>query len=160
MENKKYEFTGETITIDIPMPYECEYNNEDEWHYERKILHRIKAIRDFGEIHAGDLGGWIEKEENLSHDGDCWVAENASVYSNAKVYHDARVYGDAKTSGDAWVCGNAQVFNNARVSGYARVYGDAAIFGEAKISGTANVFGNTEVSGDTKVFRSAPRKYL
>ena len=34
-----------------------------------KILHRIQAVRDFGNVKTGDLGGWIEKEENLSHGG-------------------------------------------------------------------------------------------
>ena len=28
-------------------------------------LHRIEALRDFGDVKKGDLGGWIEKEENL-----------------------------------------------------------------------------------------------
>lgn len=63
-------------------------------------LHRIKALRDFGNIKAGDLGGWIEKEENLSHDGDAWVCGNAKVYGNAKV------------SGSAKVCDNARVASN------------------------------------------------
>ena len=34
-----------------------------------KILHRIQAVRDFDNVKTGDLGGWIEKEENLSHGG-------------------------------------------------------------------------------------------
>lgn len=28
-------------------------------------LFRIKALMDFGNVRAGDLGGFIEKEENL-----------------------------------------------------------------------------------------------
>ena len=30
-------------------------------------LFRIKALIEFGNVKAGDLGGYIEKEENLSH---------------------------------------------------------------------------------------------
>lgn len=65
-------------------------------------LFRIRALIDFttkwGEtIHAGDLGGYVEKEENLSHKGNAWVCGNAKVYGNAEVY------------GDALVCGNALV---------------------------------------------------
>lgn len=37
-------------------------------------LFRIKALIEFGNVKAGDLGGYIEKEENLSHMGDAWVA--------------------------------------------------------------------------------------
>ena len=58
-------------------------------------LFQIKALVSFGDVAAGDLGGYIEKEENLSHDGDAWVYGDAQVYGNAKVYGDARVYGDA-----------------------------------------------------------------
>ena len=30
-------------------------------------LYRIKALIDFGDVKASDLGGYVEKEENLSH---------------------------------------------------------------------------------------------
>lgn len=58
---------------------------------EREVngLCRIKALRDFGNVKKGDIGGYIEKEANLSHDGDCWV------YDNAQVCGDALVYGNA-----------------------------------------------------------------
>ena len=66
-------------------------------------LFRIRALVDFttkwgDTIKAGDLGGYVEKEENLSHEGDAWVFGDAWVCGNAKVY------------GDAWVSGNAEVF--------------------------------------------------
>ena len=66
-------------------------------------LFRIKALIEFGNVKAGDLGGYIEKEENLSHMGNAWV------FGNAQVFGDARVFGNAWVSGDAWVSGNAQV---------------------------------------------------
>ena len=75
MNMKKYEFTGETKTVG------------------EKTLKRIKALRSFGDVKEGDLGGWLDSESNLSHDGDCWVCDNAEVSGNAKVYGDARVYG-------------------------------------------------------------------
>ena len=80
---KKYEFTGETKII------------------AGRTLHRIRALISFDDVAEGDLGGFIEKEENLSHDGDAWV------YGNARVYGDARVYDNAEVCGDARVCGNA-----------------------------------------------------
>ena len=74
-----------------------------------KTLYRIKALISFGNVSAGDLGGWIEKEKNLSQDGNAWV------YGDAKVYGDARVYGDAKVYGDARVCGDAKVYGDAHI---------------------------------------------
>ena len=54
-----------------------------------KKLFRIKALVAFGNVEKGELGGFIEKEDNLSHDGDAWVYGNAQVYGNARVYDDA-----------------------------------------------------------------------
>ena len=79
-------------------------------------LHRIKAVRDFDCVKAGDLGGFIESEKNLDHDGDAWVSDNARVFG------DAMVFGYAKVSGDAMVFGDAGVFGDARVPGNAKVH--------------------------------------
>ena len=89
--NRKYEFTGERCDW---MNRKYEFTGETKNWIGRK-LHRIRAVRDFGDVKAGDLGGWIEKERNLSHDGDAWVYGNARVYGNAEVYGNARVYGNA-----------------------------------------------------------------
>ena len=137
MENKKYEFTGVT---------------KETW---AGPLHQIRAIRDFGNVKAGDIGGWIEKEENLSHDGDCWVYENAEVYGNAVVYGDARVFRDAEVYGDAEVYENAEVYGNARVYENAEVYGDAVVYGDARVFGDAEVYGDARVFGDAEVCENA-----
>ena len=142
--SKKYEFTDETITVN------------------GITLHRIKALIDFDRfgIKAGDLGGFIEVEANLSHNGNAWVYGDALVYGNAlvsenaKVFPDALVYGNANVSGNARVSGNALVSGNARVSGNAKVSGNAWVSENAKISGDAWVYGNAKVSGNAKIKRS------
>ena len=71
-------------------------------------MHRIEAIETFGNVEAGEKGGWIEKEENLSQEGLCWVYGDARVYDNARVCGDAQVYGDAqiRSRGDIfWITG-------------------------------------------------------
>ena len=60
-------------------------------------LFRIKALISFSDVEKGELGGYVEKEENLSHSGNAWV------------YDDARVSGNARVYGNAWVSGNARV---------------------------------------------------
>ena len=69
-------------------------------------LFRIKALIEFGNVKAGDLGGYIEKEENLSHMGDAWVSDDARISGDAQVFGNARVSGDAQVSGDARVSGD------------------------------------------------------
>ena len=75
---KKFEFTGETKTISL--------------FFRTATLHRIRAVAEFGLVKIGDLGGWIEKEENLSHEGKAWVWGNAKVWGNAEVCGDAEVF--------------------------------------------------------------------
>lgn len=47
-------------------------------------LFRIKALISFGNVAKGDLGGYVKKEDNLSHSGDAWVYGNADyvVFKN------------------------------------------------------------------------------
>ena len=40
-------------------------------------FYQIQSLKDFGDVKKGDLGGWIEKENNLSQEGNCWVSDNA-----------------------------------------------------------------------------------
>ena len=129
----KYEFTGETKTVNTLL---------------RTITYRrIRAKVAFGIVKAGDVGGWIEKEENLSDDSNAWVS------GNARVSGDAWVFGNAEVSGNARVFGNAEVSGNARVFGDARVFGNARVSGDAEVSGNAWVSGDAEVSGDARVLK-------
>ncbi len=75
---RKYEFTGETRKIQLM--------------FRTVTLHRIRAVISFGLVDAGELGGWIEKEENLSHEGKAWVWGNAKVCGDAKVWGNAEVF--------------------------------------------------------------------
>ena len=130
-----------------------------------KTLYRIRALMAFGDVKEGELGGFLEKEENLDQSGNAWVSGDAWVCGNARVYDDARVcgnawvYDDARVSGDALVCGNAWVYGNARVYGNALVYGNARVYGnawvydDARVYGNAWVCGNARVYGDARVFR-------
>ena len=134
---KKYEFTGVTKN------------------HMGRILHQIKALVSFGDVKAGDLGGWIEKEENLSQDGDAWVYDDARVYGDARVHGDVLVYDNAWVYGNAWVRGNAWVCDNARVCGNAWVFDNAWVYGNAWVRGNARVCGNAWVRGNARVCGNA-----
>ena len=135
---KKYELTEETVTV---------YG---------KTLYRIRAVRDFGSVKTGEFGGYIEKEENLSHFGNAWISGDAWVYGNARVFGNAWVYGEVQVAGNAWVYGNAKVYGDARVSGDARVFDNAKVYGDARVSGNARVYGNAEVFNTRHFFVQGP----
>ena len=63
-------------------------------------LFQIKCTKSFNYAKEGDLGGYVEKDENLDQEGDAWV------------------YGDARVSGNAWVSGNAEIDNNNKHCGF------------------------------------------
>lgn len=62
-------------------------------------MFQIKCTKAFGLIKEGELGGFIEKEANLSQDGDAWVYGNARVYGNAWVSGDADIDSNDKHCG-------------------------------------------------------------
>ena len=79
-------------------------------------LFRIKCTRKIKYANVGDLGGFVEKEDNLS--GDAWVSDNAQVSGDARVYGDAWVYGDAQVYGNARVSGDADLNSNNKHCGF------------------------------------------
>lgn len=141
----KYKLTDETLT-----------------HYGR-TLHRIEALISFGNVKAGDKGGWVEREGNLSQEGKAWVYDEAKVYDNAMVSQNARVYRNTWIIDNSQIYGNARVYGNTRVIGYAQVHADAHIIGNVWIGDYAQVydsvcmsdnvciFGNTHISGSARV---------
>ena len=111
------------------------------------VVHRIRAVKDFTladgtEVKTGDIGGWIENEDNLSHHGKAWVFDEAMVYGFALVSGDAMVYGHARIYDDAEVFGESAVYENAEV------YEGAKVFGKSVISGNALIAGSSKVSSE------------
>src|SRR5260363_312371 len=111
-----------TAKTERNMSKKYELLKEDCIEHDGRTLYRIRARRDFKYVGTGQLGGYIEKEENLSHEGEAWVFAKARVLGDASVLSHARVFSSAQVYGDAWVYDNARVFCDARVSGNAWVF--------------------------------------
>ncbi|MBF0032556.1 hypothetical protein HAX39_08140 [Citrobacter freundii] len=142
---KKYELTSETRVLNDGV-----------------TLRRIKAIRNFGNVNKGTLGGWVQSEDNLSHFGNAWISGDSVVCHDAKVSDNAivrlsswvddnaHIYGDAKVIGGR-VHDNVQVFDEAKVSG--RIFDNVKIYGMAfvdscvTIMDNVHIFGNAEIKG-------------
>ena len=137
---EKYEFTGDTMI------------------FEGRTLKRIRFLRKVWEIEKGSIGGWIEREDNLSHEGDCCVLENSKVFGHA------RVEGDSVTGHSCVLKDNVIVKENSFVGGTAVIGADTIISGSAMIldesqvffylnsdSGEVNIKGNTMILGNTVI---------
>lgn len=151
---KKYKFTGEKKVLN------------------GVTLRRIVAVMDFYAqkpfnpdafdefeyrlIKKGTLGGWLESEENLSHKGFAWVADEACVYGKAKVIEGALVYGEAQIFDEASIENAACVFGRAKICGGTIVTCRAAIWDNADIScgyitDDARIYGNASLVGDSGI---------
>ena len=106
MSNQKYEIT-------------------DIAHEKYPFLHRIRALRDIGsEVKAGDLGGFVEHEGNLScEDEDSWIYNDAIAANGAFVYEGAVLRDHAVACGEAHICKGAVLSDRARAEDHAHVDG-------------------------------------
>ena len=128
---------------------------------DKEGLFRVKALRYFGDVEKGEIGGYVSGEDNLSHDGDCWIYNNAIVRDNARVCSNVKVSGNAEVRDNAvvcenaWVHGSAKVCGNARVCSNARVFCDAEVCDDAWVHGSATIDGNAIVRCDAEVHDNA-----
>lgn len=124
-------------------------------------LHRIQAVRDFSDVKAGDLGGFVESTSNLSQSGNCWIYDNACVFGNASVSIDAKVKDHAivyntykNTPGDSRlnrtsVSDSAVVENRAIVRNRAMIRHFAVVAGNAIIENDVQLTGHSFVGYDS-----------
>lgn len=122
MSNQKYEIT-------------------DIAHEVYPFLHRIRALHDIGdEVKAGDLGGFVESENNLSFkQGDnAWIFDNAISCNNATVDEGSSLRGESIVCENACISGGTKLFDYARAEDYAYVCG-GVIKGNARISDCAQI---------------------
>lgn len=124
------------------------------------IVYRICAVRNFALadgtiVHSGDLGGWVEKEDNLFHHDTAWVGDDAIVYGNARVGGRVWIHGNALVHGNARIYDTANVHDNAEIHGNSLIYGDAHIYGNVIVSGHARIYDSAEVCEEAEVFDNA-----
>lgn len=141
-KQKKYEFTGEKIYLSRYL-----------------ALQQIRALIDIPlhNVKKGDVGGYIQKQRNLSHDDDAWVADEAKVFGDAQVYDDALVKGIAVIKDNALISGNSVIDETVTISG-------SSLITSSKISGLTNIEGNVVIFnseiGKTSVGKSSPFEKL
>lgn len=151
---KKYELTEETITIS------------------GHILHRIRALKDFSDVKEGDLGGWVESEENLSQEGNCWIYDDAKIFDNAVVCgngvvkHKSECFGRTYITDNAKLCGHVTttshtvIAGNAKLSGFITTEGDIKIFDNVKVIGNVNLTGEITLCSNALLVAEEVTLYL
>ena len=134
---KKYKFTDETVTFGFVK------------------LHRIEALRSFGNVRKGDKGGFIESEDNLSHEGYSWVYNEAKVCGKAKVLNNARVHNHAIVGSHAEISNDAIIMGHAFINGLAKIYGYTTIKDYARVGGKVTIGGLSSIRDHAKIYGNA-----
>ena len=142
------------------------YEITDIAHEKYPFLHRIRALRDIGsEVKAGDLGGFVECESNLSFEtgDDAWIFDNAIAAGEGCVDkgsvlregplsvavlmrpNGTEMSGDSRAEDDAYIRG-ARLSRCARVSGNGMVLQSPTTKASPILTGSCAVYG--KVIGD------------
>ena len=108
------------------------YEVTDIRHRQYPFLRRIRALRDIGDkVKAGDLGGFVESEQNLSYEpGDeSWLFDDAVCCNEARVDKNSILRDNAEASGKAYITGGATLSCTVKAADRAQVCGAKLSFG-------------------------------
>lgn len=131
------------------------YEITDIVHPQYPWLHRIRALRDVREdVHAGDLGGFVQSEENLSQEGQCWVANNAVAAEESYISGDAIMWDYSCARGCAVISGKSRIGGEAIIEDHAIVT-SGYVHGNVHISGNAKIFANAVTGGTPVIMEKA-----
>ena len=126
---------------------------------DRRTAYRIKAVRDFGNVKKGEIGGFVEADDNLSHHGLCWIAGTAMALGRSRVTGDAQLKNRAQLRDWAVITDRCAVQDEAVLQDFAFGYGDAVIGEQSLLAGVATACGHAQifcrprysVSGKTRI---------
>lgn len=108
------------------------------------VLRQLVALRDFNDVKTGTRGGWVDSEEILSQDGNCWIYdENSVAFANCRISGNARITrpcaicDGVNISDDVWIdaaeiSGGAQICDNVTIQS-SRIRGECHIFNNARV---------------------------
>lgn len=110
-------------------------------------LYRIKALIDFNDVKAGDLGGYIESVNNLSDELDCWAYDDSKIYEKARVSRNATIHNNCTLHGNAKMFGHASAFNNVEIGNQMIINDFASIYGNVKLLGHGLICSRAKING-------------
>lgn len=123
-------------------------------------LYRIQALKTFTKpggynpvVHVGELGGYVEAEDNLSQDGNCWLFDKARVKDGGKVLDDAIVYDKSLVSKNAIVRGRSVIGGHCFVTNQSVII-DSTLEGNVTVTGHSIIHSGSYLYGDIIVDES------
>ena len=113
-----------------------------------RTLYRIQSVKAFDGVDVGDKGGYVESEDNLSQDDDCWLYNEAKSYDSAVVRGNAVMCHNSEACDYAVVEGNVSVRFNVKIGGHSYVADNVTLSGNVYISGNVSITDEVQIYGD------------
>ena len=160
---KKFELTDNVRKIRIVDSYGARNHR----------VKQVKALIDFGNVKAGDLGGWIEEESFLSQEGLCWVGGNAIVVGRGSLIDgdsivdgnvnvvESKIHGTSRVTDDTFIW--LSYLTNVEVTDKAQVLSSCIAkdckFADTSIAFSAKIEGTT-CTGDSRIFKGTVKNCI
>lgn len=129
MNNKKYELTD--ITIE----------------FEGRKLYRIIALKDFFDVKKGDIGGYVQSEDNLSQEGDCWVYDQAKCMDNARMFDNSKIYDSSK------MFDNSEMHDNSKMHDHSKMFDDSEMHDYSEMLDRSVLYRDSVLKDKEKLYR-------
>lgn len=109
-------------------------------------LYRIQALKNFGDVKAGDLGGYIADSSQLSQNGNCWIYSKSNKLVSGRVTENAIINSlgssrDSIINGDVFICGNSRILNDVDIFGSVDIFSSVISSKASKIKGFESIKG-------------------
>ncbi|MDR0544845.1 MAG: hypothetical protein LBG30_05840, partial [Odoribacteraceae bacterium] len=106
-----------------------EFVDQEPREFEGHLLRRIRCTRPVSGVIVGELGGWIEHEDNLR--GEAWAGDESVIFGKAFLSDNASAWDHAIIRDRAQAAGWAAVYDNVVLRDDSRVFGHAVVAGKA-----------------------------
>ena len=135
--------------------------------FEGREIYRIRSLKDFNNVTAGDIGGWVCSYNNLSQEGDCWIydkakcldkariLDNAKMYDNSKMFDNSIMYDNSKMFDNSIMWNNAEMWNNARMYDNAVMLNNSIMYDNSKMFNKAKMFNNSIMCNNARMCGNA-----
>ena len=140
------------------MKYDILIDEEYTIIYNGRILHRIRALKDFDDVKTGDIGGYVQTEDNLSQYGNCWIYDNAKCMDKAKCTDDSKMYDNSRMYNNSKMCdysrmfGNSEMCDNSRMCDYSRMCDNSRMCDDSRMFDNSIMYNNSTMCDDSRMF--------
>ena len=138
---------------------------ESKTYFEEREIFRIRALKDFRNVKAGDIGGWVCSYDNLSQEGYCWIygnakcLDNAMVSDNAMMIDNSKMFDNSRMYDNAIMCDNSMMHNNSMMCNRAIMRNSSMMFDNSKMFDTSIMYDEAVMCNSSMMVENARMYY-